>query len=812
MEHFTFFMMITQVYNQQTTKLLKDVLSTNRKLAKLRSRKEFLIECRKFKLHPRSLNVNLESFDHCMSNKSRKFYSKRFSMFIMNESIRTIHRDISKTYDHSLRLSEKLMKSISPQHFTNFKGHVKLAYDNTFTRMQIEQSKRFDKLLAPVLSKLTKDNDRWVVNLTNVHLPTNVKMILALGEKFNLPTDNQTVNVKQIIASCEPKLQDLGANDRIRLRNKICNAVTNFKNAPTRHNTIDEIIKTNVIATKQFLHQHPELLVLNADKSNVTVVMNKSDYHKKMMELLNDSATYLILDRDISSQIESQCNSLITKWEEHEYISDGEAKWMRTYNSVCAKMYGLIKVHKVGYPVRPIVSSVNSPTYQLSKMISKILKNVVGNTLRTIKNSTELANKLRKIRLPKNYVLISLDVVSLFTKIPKELIYSAINKKWHIIKKYTKLPKHEFLEGLKIVIEKCCFQYNGIFYQQIFGAPMGSPSSPVFADLILEILEEAVIKKLGFRLPFFWRYVDDVLTAVPEDKVDQVLIAFNQYNPHVQFTIEKENNQRISFLELLVIRDGCSIKLDWYHKPSWSGRYMNFGSHLPLAYKKNTVMLMTEKILRLSDAEFHEKNFQLLRNTLRSNSYPRKLVEDVIHRTKEKVAESENGSWSKQRPVDGIERVKPIFSIPYTRGLFESLKSICKEDFTVVGKGDNIVKRVCFSRLKDKTVKLEQSNVVYKVTCSCGLVYIGQTKQKLKKRMYQHKYNAKIKNVDHSAITEHVVLHNHIPKWDEVEILDFEYNKKKRLVLEMIHIRKNPTCINKQKESVYLSTAYNNVI
>lgn len=57
-----------------------------------------------------------------------------------------------------------------------------------------------------------------------------------------------------------------------------------------------------------------------------------------------------------------------------------EAKWMRTYNNVCAKMFGLVEVHRAGYPIRPIVSTINSPTYQLSKMYSKILKNVVGKT------------------------------------------------------------------------------------------------------------------------------------------------------------------------------------------------------------------------------------------------------------------------------------------------------------------------------------------------------------------------------------------------------------------------------------------------
>lgn len=136
-----------------------------------------------------------------------------------------------------------------------------------------------------------------------------------------------------------------------------------------------------------------------------------------------------------------------------------------------AKMYGLVKVHKIGFPMS-LVASIDSPTYKLSRMYCRILKNVVGNTRRNIKNSTELAKRLRRIRLPSNYKLISLDVVSLFTNIPKECVYSAIDKRWTKNKKFTKLPKDEFIAGLKLVLEECTFQFNGAFYKQIFGAPM----------------------------------------------------------------------------------------------------------------------------------------------------------------------------------------------------------------------------------------------------------------------------------------------------------------------------------------------------
>lgn len=37
------------------------------------------------------------------------------------------------------------------------------------------------------------------------------------------------------------------------------------------------------------------------------------------------------------------------------------------------RFYGLVKLHKEGHPIRPIVSFCGSPTHDLSKFISKII-------------------------------------------------------------------------------------------------------------------------------------------------------------------------------------------------------------------------------------------------------------------------------------------------------------------------------------------------------------------------------------------------------------------------------------------------------
>lgn len=50
------------------------------------------------------------------------------------------------------------------------------------------------------------------------------------------------------------------------------------------------------------------------------------------------------------------------------------------------------------------------------------LKNVAGSFEHNVKNSYDVLNKLKSVVLPQGYSLISLDVKSLFTNIPEELV------------------------------------------------------------------------------------------------------------------------------------------------------------------------------------------------------------------------------------------------------------------------------------------------------------------------------------------------------------------------------------------------------
>lgn len=151
---------------------------------------------------------------------------------------------------------------------------------------------------------------------------------------------------------------------------------------------------------------------------------------------------------------------------------------------------------------------------------------------------------------------------------------------------------------------------------------MGSPLSPIIADITLQNLEKRILAMLPINLPFYVRYVDDVALAAPSSMLNDVLNTFNSLHPRLQFIMEKGVDNRLNFLDITLIVNGGTIEFDWYHKPTFSGRYLNFESTHSLCQKRDTITGLTDRAFLLSHPRFHQKNMELVVNILLENGYP----------------------------------------------------------------------------------------------------------------------------------------------------------------------------------------------
>jgi len=96
--------------------------------------------------------------------------------------------------------------------------------------------------------------------------------------------------------------------------------------------------------------------------------------------------------------------------------------------------------------------------------------------------------------------LVSFDVIPLFINVPLDLAINGIKNRWKYIKRFTKIPKEEFISIIKFVLSSIFFMFNNVIYKQTFGTPMGSPLSPIIADLVMQDLEVHILNSLNLSL------------------------------------------------------------------------------------------------------------------------------------------------------------------------------------------------------------------------------------------------------------------------------------------------------------------------
>ena len=134
-------------------------------------------------------------------------------------------------------------------------------------------------------------------------------------------------------------------------------------------------------------------MILTTDKGVSIVVLDKEEYTRKADELLSQSS-YKNIPTDQTNKYKNKLITLL-KTIKTEGGMD-EATYRRLYPTGASppKFYGLPKVHKSGMPLRPIVWSIGSVTYETSKELSIILKPLVGRSPHHVQNNQEFLKQL----------------------------------------------------------------------------------------------------------------------------------------------------------------------------------------------------------------------------------------------------------------------------------------------------------------------------------------------------------------------------------------------------------------------------------
>ena len=192
--------------------------------------------------------------------------------------------------------------------------------------------------------------------------------MLAKGPNYAIiPSHIPNIDYITAIESMCPKLKE---DDSIELRLDI-NSLLRKAKVPKSNLT-----KQEKIGLSQ-LKKYKGRVILTADKGVAMVAMDKEDYINKTHELLSQPA-YRSIPTDATNKIKAQLITNLRKIKKETSLDEGTYKAMYPTGCVPPKFYGLPKILKTGNPLRPIVSSRGSVTYGVAKVLSKVLKPLVG--------------------------------------------------------------------------------------------------------------------------------------------------------------------------------------------------------------------------------------------------------------------------------------------------------------------------------------------------------------------------------------------------------------------------------------------------
>ena len=462
--------------------------------------------------------------------------------------------------DLNSRLSQDLASHVTDRVNRKSEGEfrkTKWRHQQKLERLQINSTTKSRRNTAENVELGGEQLKKWVINLSKYKLNKPQESVLSKGLNY-APTPDK-IPVEDYIVATELACGKLPNNEAMVLRSEMAGVLRSTK--PPKSNITRKERKA-----LQDLKKEESIFILPADKGKATVLMEVSIYEEKLTEMLSDEKTYEQLPSDSTQRYKRDLVAIISRLKKENKINKSQYDLLFPTAENIPRIYGTPKIHKPGNKVRPIVDYTGTIGYQTSRALADILSPLVGTTEHHVLNSKDLSESLAEVIIQEGEIFNSHVVVSLFTNTPIDQSLDVIKVRLqndNTLKDRTLLSVEDIIELLKFVLTTTYFLFRGKIYKQRFGAAMGSPVSPVVANLYMEFLEQQAITTAPIHCkPRLWkRCVDDILEIVHQDQVDNLTAHLNQTDPtdSIKFTYEQEHDGTIPFLDTLIVR-----KTGWF--------------------------------------------------------------------------------------------------------------------------------------------------------------------------------------------------------------------------------------------------------
>jgi hypothetical protein len=176
-----------------------------------------------------------------------------------------------------------------------------------------------------------------VINMSKISLTEQHLKVLSKGLKF-VPTP-KTINTVSTIVNCE---KSLFATPTI-IKNAAISEISTFIykwKKPSKYNMNKE--ESKLLNEIKLID---DIVIIQADKGGKIVIMDKSDYIKKIEEKLNDTNIYEQVKKDPTAKIKTAISKLIRRLLKQNKITEQNKYYLTSIDDI-PKIRGQPKLHK----------------------------------------------------------------------------------------------------------------------------------------------------------------------------------------------------------------------------------------------------------------------------------------------------------------------------------------------------------------------------------------------------------------------------------------------------------------------------------
>ena len=397
---------------------------------------------------------------------------------------------------------------------------------------------------------------------------------------------------------------------------------------------------------KNKLRSH-NVILQKTDKSKVFHIGKLDDYEKKSQEYMEKTQAYKYLsDHNPLPDLIQRTNKYLLDLRLAKWITQKQYE-MLSINPTeveLAHLYYLPKAHKLGTPLRPIISSLKHPTTKISKYLDDLLRPLFNKMAQqtTVESGFELLKQLHiwsEHNFQKETLFCTIDVTDLYTMIPQVEGVLSLKKMLDYLKlkQVDGLNVETIIRLSRFVMQNNYFSYNNRFYHQIRGGAMGSPLTLTMANCYMFFFEQSIRRQINNSNGLYLRYIDDIFLVInwPKRHLLKEIERWNTFDTNIK--LQANADFFTNFLDLSIENEEGQLITKVHHKPSYEPYYLPFSSVHPTHMKKNIPFAMLLRAIRYcSTFQLFLNERESLRMALLLNKYPNQLISSQFSRVLEK--------------------------------------------------------------------------------------------------------------------------------------------------------------------------------